>query len=560
MPQVFSPGEPETRPLDPTAIVYTTAQKVADLLDLGPQEAVLMSANAEANAVFVTGADYRNIGFSVGDTLLLYSDADPLGVDRDITAITTSAGGVKLAFSSAINPGLYETTDNGYVQNKASFTNGRTRGLTKDKVNTIITRMQDKIDNITHNSWRPNLVSAEYINFDTYKPYRRRYYTDYVGTAPLLFRNVQQLLRLELWQGDDYREIGAAEARIKFAKKTSTDSTSSGSTVQTTGKVFLANGSGVFATLESIAVGDAGAQTHDNGKFRLDLDYMSNAQTLADLINKEDRVSASAIEFADIGGTALIMPGSTSNVAVHNEYLATANADYGSGIVKISSMRDTVGGEDSSIAIVDTPTTMLELSQTHTNTATTASSTGDISAGTMDITVDSTEGFAPSGLLMGSSAGDVVFYEGKTDTVFTNCKQIGGFGGGSATALSSADATVTQHRFAIDLQGGSASGDKGRLRDFWMDPEMGIIYFNNSYPFFEYNAIKVAYIYGERYVEQAIEDVCTKMVAIELLLSDDRSVLIPEGTQNVDLASKIQLYRQDIDRTLPRYIEVITFE
>ena len=560
MPQVFSPGEPETRPLDPTAIVYTTAQKVADLLDLGPQEAVLMSANAEANAVFVTGADYRNIGFSVGDTLLLYSDADPLGVDRDITAITTSAGGVKLAFSSAINPGLYETTDNGYVQNKASFTNGRTRGLTKDKVNTIITRMQDKIDNITHNSWRPNLVSAEYINFDTYKPYRRRYYTDYVGTAPLLFRNVQQLLRLELWQGDDYREIGAAEARIKFAKKTSTDSTSSGSTVQTTGKVFLANGSGVFATLESIAVGDAGAQTHDNGKFRLDLDYMSNAQTLADLINKEDRVSASAIEFADIGGTALIMPGSTSNVAVHNEYLATANADYGSGIVKISSMRDTVGGEDSSIAIVDTPTTMLELSQTHTNTATTASSTGDISAGTMDITVDSTEGFAPSGLLMGSSAGDVVFYEGKTDTVFTNCKQIGGFGGGSATALSSTDATVTQHRFAIDLQGGSASGDKGRLRDFWMDPEMGIIYFNNSYPFFEYNAIKVAYIYGERYVEQAIEDICTKMVAIELLLSDDRSVLIPEGTQNVDLASKIQLYRQDIDRTLPRYIEVITFE
>ena len=79
-------------------------------------------------------------------------------------------------------------------------------------------------------------------------------------------------------------------------------------------------------------------------------------------------------------------------------------------------------------------------------------------------------------------------------------------------------------------------------------------------PFFEWNAIKVAYVYGERYLEQAIEDVCTKMVAIELLMSDDRSVLIPEGTQNVDLASKIQLYRQDIDRTLPRYIEVVTFE
>jgi hypothetical protein len=50
------------------------------------------------------------------------------------------------------------------------------------------------------------------------------------------------------------------------------------------------------------------------------------------------------------------------------------------------------------------------------------------------------------------------------------------------------------------------------------------------------------------------------MVAIDILMSDDRSVLIPEGTQNVDLTSKIQLYRQDIDRMLPRYVEVVAFE
>ena len=55
MPVVFSPGEPETRPLDPDAIVYTTAQKVADLLGVGRGEAVLMSSNPEANGIFVTG-------------------------------------------------------------------------------------------------------------------------------------------------------------------------------------------------------------------------------------------------------------------------------------------------------------------------------------------------------------------------------------------------------------------------------------------------------------------------------------------------------------------------
>ena len=75
-----------------------------------------------------------------------------------------------------------------------------------------------------------------------------------------------------------------------------------------------------------------------------------------------------------------------------------------------------------------------------------------------------------------------------------------------------ASGTATQNILQIDLQGGSSSGDQARLRDWWFDSEMGIIYFNNSYPFFEWNAIKVAYIYGERYLEKAIEDVCTKIV------------------------------------------------
>ena len=63
MPIVFSPGEPETRPLDPTATVYTTAQKVADLLDIGPGEAVLVSADSVSDGVYITGADYRNVGY-----------------------------------------------------------------------------------------------------------------------------------------------------------------------------------------------------------------------------------------------------------------------------------------------------------------------------------------------------------------------------------------------------------------------------------------------------------------------------------------------------------------
>tara|TARA_Y100001937_G_scaffold21104_1_gene29694 strand:- start:3413 stop:4855 length:1443 start_codon:yes stop_codon:yes gene_type:complete len=480
-----------------------------------------MSANAEANAVFVTGADYRNIGFSVGDTLLLYSDADPMGVDRDITAITSTVSGVKLAFSSAINPGLYETTDNGYVQNKASFTNGSNRGITHDKVKRLILRAQDKIDNLTHNSWRPNLVSAEYINFDTYKPYRRRYYTDYVGTTPLLFRNIQQMLRVELWQGDDYREIGASEARLKIP-----DSVRSLS-----GSIVMSPGNGSAATL---TIGTSSTQ------WRADFDKITTAQNLADLINKEDRVSKGAVEFSP----TFTLEGSTSNVGVHNEFLATANADYGSGHVKISSMRSTQAGESCSIVTTESN---IEISQTQINTATFSS------LDSTTITVDSTNGFADAGVVVDAS-GDVFSYTGKTATTFTGCTIVVG------SALSDIAGSLTQNLMQVDLQGGSASGDRGRLRDYWLDHEMGIVYFNNSYPFFEWNAVKVAYIYGERYVEKAIEDICTKMVAIDILMSDDRSVLIPEGTQNVDLASKINMYKQDVQQMLPRYVEVVSFE
>ena len=509
MPVVFSPGEPETRPLDPSAVVYTTAQRVADLLDIGPQDAILMSADADTDAVYITGNEFRQVGFSVGDKIRVYSDADPFGEDNlEITAVGKGTGGksghVKITFSGAtLTTADYQVADNGYVQNKASFTNGRVRGMTKAKVEHVILKMQDRIDNMTRNAWRPYLVAAEYINFDTYKPYRRRYYTDYVGTSPLLFRNVQQMLRIELWQGDDYREICGAEARIKFNDVSSLSSAA----------IYLSPGNGSVATL---------AQGTGTGQWRDDFDATTVAQNLADLINKEDRVDKAAVEFSP----AFTLEGSTSNVAVHNEFLASANSDYGTGVVKVTSMRPVKAGEVCSIV---TTSSDIELYQVQTNTATVTSVVSTT------VNVNSTTGFVDAGVCI---KGDTVFrYTGKTATSFTGCVVVTG------SSLSDISGTITQQSFLVDLQGGSGSGDVGRLRDWWIDHEMGIVYFNNSYPFFEWNAIKVAYIYGERYVEKAIEDICTKMVAIELLMADDRSVLIPEGTQNIDLASKVQLYQ-----------------
>jgi len=238
------------------------------------------------------------------------------------------------------------------------------------------------------------------------------------------------------------------------------------------------------------------------------------------------------------------LEGSTADVAVHNEFLASANSDLGTGMVKVTSMRPVKAGEVCSIV---TDSADIELDQVQNNSTTFTSLDGTT------INVVSTTDFVDAGVAIDAS-GDVFRYTGKTATSFTGCVAVTG------VDLTGITGAITQKSLLVDLQGGSGSGDVGRLRDWWIDHEMGIVYFNNSYPFFEWNAIKVAYIYGERYVEKAIEDICTKMVAIELLMADDRSVLIPEGTQNIDLASKVQLYQAEIERTLPKYIEMVVFE
>jgi len=538
MPVIYSPGEVEVRPLDPDGITYTTAQLVADLLEIGAGEEVVGSANSDTNAAYILGTDLRLHGFAAADTVLVYSDADPVGQTLTVSTVASSVSGdsagvghVKITFTTTgLSPATdYQVADNVRIQNQASFTNDKTRGVSKAKVERLILRAQDIIDNKTHNAWRPYLVVGEYLNFDTYKPYRRRYYTDYVGTTPLLFRNVQQMLRVELWQGDDYREVGAAEARVKVVDHTA---------LVAADALFLAPGGGGFATL------DIGTDTDE---WRSDFDVLTTAQNLADLINKDTRRGKTSLAFSP----AFTLEGSTSNVGVNDEFLASANADYGRGIVKITSMRPSAAGETCTIAA--TNLTAMEISQVGEDNATASG----IAGGTL--TVDSTSGFSEHGLLMtGSGTGvTVASYTNKTATTFTGVADIGVAG---FTAAIGASTGVFAYRLQIDFQGGSSVGDNARLRDWWIDSQMGIVYFNNSYPFFEWNAVKVSYIYGERYVEKAIEDVCTKMVAIELLMSEDRSVLVPEGTQNVDLTSKIQLWQRDIEATLPRYREVVVFE
>jgi len=541
MPVIFQPGERPPQPLDPDATIYTTPQKVADLLQIQFPDPDDLSVNATAGNAYIeiSPIDLRQTGYEVGDQIEVLSDAT-LAETAYISGITLVGGEARLALQqTAVGGGAYSLTashtiaNNATAQNLQSFTNGKRRGITKSAVQHLIRRAQDKIDNLTNNAWRPMLQTAEYKNFDTYKPYRRRYYTDYVGTTPLLFRNVQQIVRLEIWQGQEYREIAAAEAHVEILDN---------SVIDATDYLYLCPGDGGVASLQ------VGTGT---GNWRADFDNESTASNLSDLINKDNRRNKAGVAFSpSFTLESNHAAGGLETANVHHEFFSSANADYGGGKMKITSMRRGDGGENATIATTnETGVAITGLTSLPTTT------TGAIGGGSLALT-DASE-FANYGIVYTGTGTAMVaaYYTGKTGNTLTGVTDLAP--AGFTAAMSGAAIAVNQHKFLIDYVG-TTTGDEARLRDWWCDYELGIIYFNNTYPYFQWNAIKVSYIYGERYVEKAIEDICTKYVAMDLLISDDRSVLFPEGTQNIDLGSKYQLLKQQIAETLPRYVEMMT--
>ena len=127
-------------------------------------------------------------------------------------------------------------------------------------------------------------------------------------------------------------------------------------------------------------------------------------------------------------------------------------------------------------------------------------------------------------------------------------------GGGNATFTIdeiTSNYTIKQLRFKTDAI------DEARQKDWWSMEDNGAIMFNNQYPFYENHSIKLSYIFGERYMEKVISEACIKLVCMDIYLTDDYTVLFPEGTSNLDLSAKMQKLDEEVKRMLIPYQETI---
>ena len=169
---------------------------------------------------------------------------------------------------------------------------------------------QDYIDKVTRNAWRPRLVAEEYQNFTTFKPYRRRYYTDYVGAIFLQNGNIQRILKMGAWQGDYYREMAAGRIGLQVSDHTLVSGES----------ILLCPGSNGVATLTE----GFDSQT----KWRVIFDHKS-AENIGALVNKDPEFKKSAIQIGSL--TAENRSNASAPLNVHDEFLAVANSDNGNG-------------------------------------------------------------------------------------------------------------------------------------------------------------------------------------------------------------------------------------
>lgn len=99
---------------------------------------------------------------------------------------------------------------------------------------------------------------------------------------------------------------------------------------------------------------------------------------------------------------------------------------------------------------------------------------------------------------------------------------------------------------------------EGRGDDYWLDYAKGVIYFVNEYPYYKTSGVRVSYKYGDSSVPGDIEEAATKLAAINILETNDYTVVLPEGISEYAMSSKVESWQRRVNSILNNYKEIIT--
>ena len=123
----------------------------------------------------------------------------------------------------AIGNGYYTThTDVSNLLQISAFSSSTTP--TTAEIGKLIKRVEERIDASIKQSFRPIIHKNEYYSFEGWVQgaYPIRKWRDYVGFVQLEMPKVQKIVRLEVWQGNEYVDMASATAKIKMPSSSTT--------------------------------------------------------------------------------------------------------------------------------------------------------------------------------------------------------------------------------------------------------------------------------------------------------------------------------------------------
>lgn len=96
-----------------------------------------------------------------------------------------------------------------------------------------------------------------------------------------------------------------------------------------------------------------------------------------------------------------------------------------------------------------------------------------------------------------------------------------------------------------------------RTGDYWVDYDNGVIYLKTYSGYRGAKRLKIRYRYGEASVNKMVEDIATKMVAVQILMGPDmRGVTLSGGETGISHSDRIKIWKDEIDMKISQLTEI----
>ena len=245
------------------------------------------------------------------------------------------------------------TTGFGYYTDKNAVSSllqipdfGTGTSPTEGDIGRIIKNVEEFIDDKVGHSYRPIIYKDEYHTFVwnrlPYTPYN--YYHDYVGFIQLNRPKVRQLLRLEVYQGNKWKNLAGATATVSFSSSTNVGSGVVG--INHLSKITLTLPDGDYFNLfAETGIGTALADS----EFCVGFGPATAAKELVALINAEYPESTGALTGADSAKSNVSAAGSKK---LEDYFFATTDSESSSKVVITSRLMGS-DGNNCTITVTD---------------------------------------------------------------------------------------------------------------------------------------------------------------------------------------------------------------